>query len=315
MNQIIDNIYQKSKSNIKKIILVEPEDDRIVQAVKLANQQKIADVTLLDTKPQHHPLFNNLVEQFYQLRKNKGISLKQSQEILQNPLYFGTMLVQSGNFDGMVAGANNTTQETFRPALQIIKTKPGEQIASSFFIMETPNQDLGHQGIFIFSDCGLNIDPNSEQLAQIAIQSYHSFKQLIGSDPKMAMLSYSTNNSSSGPSVDKVKQATDIVRQQISNVIIDGEIQSDAAIIPSVAQKKYPQSQLQGQANILIFPDLNSGNIAYKLVERIGNTHAYGPLLQGINKPINDLSRGCSIEDIITTIAITSVQSQLNANW
>lgn len=308
MNPLIENIYQKAKSNPKKIVLVEPQDDRVQKAAKIASDQKIAQIIMIKN-PIQDPLFNQLAEELYQIRKEKGITLDQAKELIKNPLYFGTMMVQLGLADGMVAGATNTTQDTFRPALQIIKTKPKEKLISSFFIIEVPNTNFGQNGIFIFADCGLNIDPTDEQLAQIAIQSANSFKQIIGQTPKIAMLSYSTNNSSNGASVDKVKSATQLVKNTDQSLIVEGEIQADAAIIPSIATRKFPQSQLQGQANILIFPDLNSGNIAYKLVERLANAHAFGPLTQGINKPINDLSRGCDTNDIVTTIAITSVQT------
>jgi len=312
VKQLIDKIYQQAKSSTRKIILVEPEDNRIIEACKIATKEKIADITLLDITPKKHQLFDQFVNQFYEFRKNKGVSLDQAKEIISNPLYFGTMMVKNQIVDGMVAGANNTSLETFRPALQIIKTKPGESIASSFFIIQVPDNNFGYQGTFIFSDCGLNINPTAEELSQIAYQSAHSFQQLIGGVPKIAMLSYSTNNSGTGESVDKVIKATKIFKQNYPEFIIEGEIQSDAAIIPSIAQKKNPKSQLQGLANILLFPNLDAGNIAYKLVERLGKAQAFGPLLQGINQPINDLSRGCSINDIVTTIAITSVQATSN---
>lgn len=313
MNSIVEKIYQQAKANIKKIVLVEPEDERVKKAVEIASKEKLADITLLDINPKNHPLFDQFVQQFYKLRKEKGISIDQAKEIISNPLYFGTMMVKNKIVDGMVAGANNTSLETFRPALQIIKTKPGELIASSFFIIHTPNTNLGYNGTFIFADCGLNINPTAEELAQIAIQSSHSFQQLIGDQPKIAMLSYSTNGSGVGESVDKVKKASQIINHNYPNLIVEGEVQADAAIIPNIALKKNPNSKLQGQANILIFPNLDSGNIAYKLVERLGHAQAFGPLLQGINQPINDLSRGCSIEDIITTIAITSIQTTSNS--
>lgn len=312
MNSIIDKIYQQAKTSIKKIVLVEPEDERIIKAIQIAKKEKLADISLLDILPKKHPMFNQFVEQFYELRKDKGITIDQAKEIISHPLYFGTMMVKNKIVDGMVAGANNTSLETFRPALQIIKTKPGESIASSFFIIHVPNTDFGYQGTFIFADCGLNINPNAEELAQIAIQSSHSFQQLIGGQPKIAMLSYSTNSSGAGESVDKVKKATQIVKNNYPNLIIEGEIQSDAAIIPEIAIRKNSHSQLQGQANILIFPNLDSGNIAYKLVERLSHAQAFGPLLQGINQPINDLSRGCNVDDIVTTIAITSIQATSN---
>lgn len=309
MNEIIENIYQKAKSKPQKIVLVEPEDERVKKAHQIALQKKIAQTILIDKKTNKYSFFDQLVENFYQLRKEKGITLDQAKETLTNPLYFGAMMVKSGFADGMVAGANHTTQDTFRPALQIIKAKSDQKIISSFFILETKDNSFGEKGVFIFADCGLNINPNSDQLAEIAIQSAKSFKQLIGVDPKIAMLSYSTNGSSSGETVDKVKLATDIVKKTNPKLNIEGETQADAAIVPQISFQKSPKSQLKGQANILVFPDLNSGNIAYKLVERLAHAHAYGPLMQGINQPINDLSRGCSVDDIVTTIAITSVQS------
>lgn len=312
MNFIIDKIYQQAKTNIKNIVLVEPEDERIKKAAEIASRKKLANIVLLETLPQKHKNFDQFVQQFYELRKEKGTTLDQAKEIISNPLYFGTMMVKNKIVDGMVAGANNTSLETFRPALQIIKTKSSETIASSFFIVHVPNDNFGYHGTFIFADCGLNINPTAEQLVQIAVQSNHSFKQLIGDQPKVALLSYSTNGSGNGESVDKVRLASQIIQNNYPDLTIEGEVQADAAIIPDIAVKKNPNSQLKGQANILIFPNLDSGNIAYKLVERLGNAQAFGPLLQGINQPINDLSRGCSVDDIVTTIAITSVQATSN---
>jgi phosphate acetyltransferase len=221
------------------------------------------------------------------------------------------MMVKLGLADGMVAGATTTTQQTFRPALQIVKAKEGQNIVSSFFIIESPNKNFGDNGVFIFADCGLNINPDAQQLAEIAIQSSHSFKQLIGNEPKIAMLSYSTAGSGAGESVDKVRQATQIIQKMDPSLLVEGETQVDAAIVKEVAVNKNPESKIKGQANILIFPNLDAGNIGYKLVERLGLAHAFGPLTQGLAKPINDLSRGCNVEDIVTTIAITSAQSQL----
>lgn len=312
MNPIINNIYTQAKSNLKKIILTESNDSRIVQAAKIVTDEKIAEIIMVnDNFIKSNPkLFLQLSQNLFSLRQNKGLTLEKAKQLLINPIYFGTMMVQLNLADGLVVGANHTTQETFRPALQIIKAKSNQKIISSFFIMESPNQKLGHQGIFIFADCGLNINPNAEELAQIAIQSVNSFKQLTNSIPKVAMLSYSTNNSSVGESVDKVRLATQIVKQINPSLMIEGETQADAAIIPSVSFQKNPHSLIKGQSNVLIFPNLDAGNIAYKLVERLGIFKAYGPLTQGINKPINDLSRGCSVEDIVATIAITSFQSQ-----
>jgi len=317
MNTIIEKIYSQAKSNLKKIVLVESGDQRVDDAAKIINQEKIADIILIDQNyiDSNPKLIEKFSQKFFELRQNKGVTLDQAQETIKNPLYFGTMMVYFDMSDGMVAGAKNTTQDTFRPALQIIKAKPEEKIVSSFFIMETTHKKLGQSGVFIFADCGLNINPSSEELAQIAIQSAKSFKQLISDVPKIAMLSYSTNGSSGGESVDKVKNATNLIKSLDPSLIIEGEIQADAALVESVSLRKNPQSLIKGQSNILIFPDLNSGNISYKLVERLANAKAYGPLTQGIKKPINDLSRGCSVQDIVTTVAITSVQAQLNASW
>lgn len=305
MNPIFEKIYNQSKLNYKKIVLTEGNDNRIIKAAKIIRDQKIADVITDLPYSQYQDQFTQTL---FELRKDKGLTLDQAKELVKNPLYFGTLMVYSGLADGMVAGANNSTSDTIRPALQIIKPRPEEKIASSFFIMEVPNKNFGEKGVFIFADCGLNIDPDAESLAQIAIQSSRSFKKLIGPIPKIAMLSYSTYNSAAGPSVEKIKKAVEIVQSLDPEIIIDGEMQADTAIIPSISEKKYPNNKIQGQANILIFPDLNSGNIAYKLVERLSGGQAFGPLIQGLKKPINDLSRGCSVEDIITTVAVTSVQ-------
>lgn len=307
MSPVIENIYQKSKKEFKKIVLPEINDPRVEKAAQIIRDQKIADIITNLPYSQYQDQF---AQTLFELRKEKGLTLDQAQELIKNPLYFGTMMVYSGLADGMVAGANNSTSDTIRPALQIIKTKPSEKIASSFFIIETPDKSFGENGVFIFADCGLNIDPDSETLSQIAIQSSRSFQQLIGGTPKIAMLSYSTHNSAGGPSVEKVQKAVELIHNQNPEIIVDGEMQVDAALIPSISEKKYPQNKIQGQANILIFPDLNSGNIAYKLVERLAKANAFGPLIQGLNKPINDLSRGCSVEDIVTTVAITSTQSE-----
>jgi phosphate acetyltransferase len=312
MNKIIKQIYTKAKSNLKKIVLADAQDPRIQEAAQIVQDQKIADTILLtENYIQANPIIQkNLSLDLYNLRKDKGLSLLEAQNLITQPIYFGTMMVKTGLADGLVSGAISTTHDTFKPALQILKTATGQKIVSSFFVMEFSDQKIGQEGIMIFADCGLNISPNSEILAEITNQSIISFKKLIGSIPKVALLSYSTNNSGSGPNVELVKQATLLVKSQHPNLIIEGEIQADAAISPLVSFQKNPKSVLGGEANILIFPDLNSGNIAYKLVERLAGAKAYGPISQGIAKPVNDLSRGCTIEEIVTTIAITSVQTQ-----
>lgn len=313
MTPTIENIYCLAKANTKKIILAESQDSRVQAAAKIITDEKIADIILIspDYIAQNQNLYQQLSQEYFLLRQAKGITEDEAKKIMLNPLYFGTMMVKLEMADGMVAGATTTTQETFRPALQIIKAKAGQSIVSSFFIMDSPNKNFGYNGVFIFSDCGLNLNPNAEELAQIAIQSADSFQKLIGAPAKIAMLSYSTNGSGSGESVDKVKQATQIVKQLQPELIIEGETQVDAALVPEVSLKKNPESQIKGQSNVLIFPNLDAGNIGYKLVERLGLASAFGPITQGIAKPINDLSRGCSVEDIVTTVAITSVQSQI----
>lgn len=312
MTPTIETIYNLAKTNIKKIILAEADDSRVQAAAKIVAQQKIAEIILISPEYISHnsDLYQKFSQEYFLLRQAKGMTKEEAEKIMLNPLFFGTMMVKFGLADGMVAGANTTTQETFRPALQIIKAKPGQSIVSSFFIMESPNKNFGDNGVFIFADCGLNVNPNADELAQITIQSADSFKKLIGNDPKIAMLSYSTNGSGTGESVEKVRQATQIVKQLNPNLNIEGETQVDAALVPEISLKKNPESKIKGQSNILIFPNLDAGNIGYKLVERLGLAHAFGPITQGIAKPINDLSRGCSVEDIVTTVAITSVQTQ-----
>jgi len=313
MNPIIENIYNQSKLNYKKIVLAEGDDPRTIEAAKIIRDQKIAEIIVLgkngDINPESSPLFEQFTKTLFDLRKEKGLTLEDAQKLVKNPLYFGTLMVHLGLADGMVAGSQNTTVETLKPALQIIKTKENSKLISSFFIMETNNFNLGEEGLLFFADCGLNVNPSAEELSEIAIQTADSFKLLTQKTPIIAMLSYSTNNSAQGEFVEKVKTATNLVRQKNPNLIIEGELQGDAALIPHICDRKFPGNCIGGKANILIFPDLNSGNISYKLVERIANAKAYGPLTQGIKKPINDLSRGCSIEDIVTTVAITSIQN------
>lgn len=312
MNPIIQKIHTQAKSHLQKIILSDAHDPRIQTAAKIATNQKIAEIILLTEEYIHHnpKLKNNLTQTLFELRQNKGLTLTQAQELINQPIYFGTMMVKTGLADGLVSGATSTTHDTLKPALQIIKPAPDQNIISSFFIMEFPNPNIGHQGIIIFADCGINISPDSQTLAEITKQSINSFYKLIDHQPKVALLSYSTHGSSAGPSVNTVRQATKIVTSQFPDLIIEGEIQADAALSPMVSLQKNPDSRLGGQANILIFPDLNSGNIGYKLVERLAGAKAYGPISQGIAKPINDLSRGCNSDDIVTTIAITAVQAQ-----
>lgn len=313
MSLIIDNILKQAKSNLKTIVLAESWDSRIIEAAKIIRQEKIANIILIgqngDIDPANSPLKDKFAKILFELRQHKGLTLEQAQELVLDPIYFATLMVYDNQADGLVAGATYTTSETLKPALQIIKNKGQSNLISSFFIIDTNNPSIGEDGIFLFADCGVNLNPNSDELATIAIQTSESFKQFTQKQPKIAMLSYSTSGSSHGESVDKVRQATQIVKQLRPDLLIDGEIQGDAALVIKTSNSKVKDSQINGQANVLIFPDLNSGNIAYKLVEHIGLANAYGPITQGINKPVNDLSRGCSVEDIVTTVAITSIQA------
>ncbi len=330
MNQFTQNILAKAKANPKKIILADGNDPRVIQAASILTSQKIANITIiaypeevknmasnlnLDLSqteiidPNNNEYSEKLIQDLYELRKEKGLTLEKAGELLKSPLYFGTMLVKTGMADGLVGGANCPTADVLRPALQIIKTAPNNNIVSSFFAIISPNTQYGENGVLFFADCGLNVNPNDTELANIATQTADSFKFLTDCEPKVAMLSFSTNGSGSGESVDKVKNATLLVKDLRPELLIEGELQADAALVPHVGAQKHPDGKLKGDANILVFPDLNSGNIGYKLVQRLGNAEAFGPITQGLNKPINDLSRGCNVDDIVATVAITSIQA------
>ena len=329
----IDGIKQKAKENIKTIVLPEGTDIRVLKAACEVFNQKFANVILLGNKekietlakennlnidkikivtPEKAEKYNTYVQSFYELRKAKGMTMEQATELIKDETYFGMMMVKLGDADGLVSGAAHSTANTLRPALQILKTAPNTKLVSTFFVMNVPNCEFGENGTFIFSDCGLNENPDSEELSEIAISSSKSFEQLIGKEPKVAMLSYSTYGSAKSELVDKVNNATKLVKEKAPELAVDGELQLDAAIVPSVAKSKAPESKVAGTANVLVFPDLNAGNIGYKLVQRLAKAEAYGPLCQGIAKPVNDLSRGCSSEDIVGVIAITAVQAQQN---
>jgi len=322
----IGNMKLLAKQNKKTIVLPEAQDIRIQQAARKITDEGFAKVLLIGNReeissnvnmedieiinPETSSYFETFVNHFYELRKEKGIDIEKASEMMKNSIYFGTMMVAMGNADGLVAGSICSTADTLRPALQILKTAPGTKLVSSFFIMNVPNCNYGEDGTFLFSDCGLNTNPNAEELAEIAVSSSHSWKQLIGKEARIAMLSYSSLGSA--PLTDltsKVIEATKIVKENHPELNIDGELQLDAAIIPSVAAQKASKSEIAGKANILIFPDLNAGNIGYKLVQRLANAEAYGPITQGIKKPVNDLSRGCSVDDIVGVVAITAVQA------
>ena len=327
----IENVKEKAKQQIKTIVLPEGKDIRTLQAAAIALKEKYANIIILGNtaniqemanankldisnttiiNPIESKKYETYVQKFYELRKAKGMTLEKAQEIMKDETYFGMMMVKQGDGDGLVSGACHSTSDTLRPALQILKTAPGTKLVSAFFVMVVPNCEYGENGIFIFSDSGLNEYPDADALSEIAISSAKSFEQLVGAQPKVAMLSYSTYGSAHSPLTDKVVEATKLLKKKVPNLICDGELQLDAAIIPEIAASKAPGSQVAGKANTLIFPDLDAGNIGYKLVQRLAKAEAYGPLCQGIAKPVNDLSRGCSSEDIAGVIAITAVQAQ-----
>ena len=323
----IDTIKEKARESIKTIVLPEAQDIRVQEAARKVTDEGFAKVILIGDRekikteidisdmevinPETSPKFEEYAEAFYELRKAKGITLEQAHEILKSNIYFGTMMVKMGDADGLVSGSVCSTADTLRPALQILKTAPDTKLVSSFFIIDVPNTTYGEEGMFLFSDCGLNVNPNEEELSEIAISSAKSWTKLTGKEPRISMLSYSTMGSA--PLTDmtsKVINATKLVKERMPDLLVDGEMQADASIVPSVGSKKAPDSKVAGKANVLIFPDLNAGNIGYKLVERLAKAEAYGPVTQGIAKPVNDLSRGCKSDDIVGVVAITAVQAQ-----
>lgn len=327
----IDGFKEKARKDIKTIILPESEDIRVLEGASKALKEKYANIILIGDEteinqranqnnidltgvqiinPKTSEKYEEYANNFYELRKAKGMTSEQAKELLLEPIYFGMMMMKQGDADGLVSGACHSTANTLRPALQILKTAPGTKLVSAFFLMEIPNCEYGENGVFVFGDCGLVENPSSDDLAEIAISSSKSFHQLTGKEPKVAMLSYSTYGSAHSDLTEKVVEATRILKEKEPNLACDGELQSDAAIIPEVASSKAPGSTVAGKANTLIFPDLNSGNIGYKLVQRLAKANAYGPLCQGIAKPVNDLSRGCNSDDIAGVIAITCVQAQ-----
>ena len=327
----IDGIKEKAKQNLKTIVLPEAEDIRTLEATEMIKKEGYAKVILvgneekvkklaeeknIDIKdielrdPEKCSKTKEYAKTLYELRKAKGLTEEQAKKLVLDPVYYGLMMVKLNEADGLVSGAAHSTSDTLRPALQILKTAPGTKLVSAFFLMVTPSKEYGENGTLIFADSGLNEEPDSEALSEIAISSSKSFKQLVGAEPKVAMLSYSTYGSAHSASTEKVVEATKLVKQKESDLLVDGELQLDAAIIPDVAEFKAPGTPLKGQANVLVFPDLGAGNIGYKLVQRFGKAEAYGPLCQGIARPVNDLSRGCSSKDIAGVVAITAVQAQ-----
>lgn len=331
MADVFELLTGKAKHTNKKIILTETEDSRIIEAAKKAADMDLCKIILLGSREE---LENNFTESqlknitfvdvskssekkneyanlLYELRKNKGMTEEMAQEQVSNKLIYANLMLRAGDADGLVSGAITHTADVLRPAFQIVKMKEGINKVSSVFIMESPNENYGENGFLVFADCGVNPNPTAEELAEIAIVSSETAKSLCGMTPRVALLSYSTHSGDEmkDPNVVKIKEALKIVKEKSPDLIIDGEIQTDAALVPEVAEIKCPNSVLKGKANVLIFPDLNAGNIAYKLVQRLAGVHAVGPVLQGLKKPVNDLSRGTNADEIVLCMAITIIQT------
>ena len=326
---IIDKIKAKAKSDIKHIVLPEGEEVRNVQAAVMIRDQGLAKLTLLGDPAKvkavaagadltgidiidpadsdKAPLY---AATLYDLRKAKGMTEEEAAKKVADPMYYGIMMVKLGDADGLVSGAIHSTGDMLRPALQVIKSKPGMKTVSSCFLMECPDKSFGDDGVMIFSDCGVIPAPTAEELANIALGAADSARSLANMEPRVAMLSFSTKGSAKHDSVTKVQEATRIAQEMAPDLALDGELQLDAALVEKVGQLKAPGSKVAGHANVLVFPDLGAGNIGYKLVQRLAHAEAYGPILQGIAKPCNDLSRGCSADDIVATVAITACQAQ-----
>ena len=324
MSEFLDRMKAAAKSNKKTIVLPEGEDPRTIEAAKkiveedLANLVILGDPSTIDVPgvtvidPRTAERKQAYAEKFAELRAKKGVTLPEALEQMNDATYFGTMMVKMGDADGLVSGACHSTANTLRPALQILKTAPGTKLVSAFFIMCTKSPEFGADGTLLFADCGLNINPNADELSEIALASAESWKAFMpGEEPKVAMLSFSTMGSAKGDVPTKVQEAVKLANEKNPELALDGDLQLDAALVQSVADLKAPNSTVAGNANILVFPDLEAGNIGYKLVQRFGGAEAYGPVLQGIAKPVNDLSRGCSADDIVGVVAITAVQAQM----
>ena len=326
----LEEIKARAKSSKKTIVLPESLEIRNLEAASIILKEGLADIILIGNPdeiktaagnfdisgatiidPTNYDKFNELQDKFVELRGAKGVTAEIAKEtMLKDYLYFGVLLVKCGYADGMVSGAVHSTADVLRPSLQILKTAPNTKLVSSFFIMVVPDCELGENGVFLFSDCGLEQNPTAEKLAAIANSSAKSFEALVGKQARVAMLSHSTKGSAKHDDVTKVVEATNIAKAEYPDILLDGELQLDAAIVPEIGASKAPGSAVAGKANVLVFPDLDAGNIGYKLVQRLAKAEAYGPVTQGIAMPVNDLSRGCSADDIVGVVAITAVQAQ-----
>ncbi|MBO4897126.1 MAG: phosphate acetyltransferase [Clostridia bacterium] len=333
MSKFLDSIIERAKSDKKTIVLAEGSDIRTIRAAAKVLEKGIANIVILGDEAEIKNMASEegldisaaklinpataankqeYADKLYEMRKAKGMTPEVALQTIENVLYYGVMMVKSGEADGMVAGAINATANVLRAALQILKTAPGTKLVSAFFAMVVPNCEFGENGAFVFSDCGLVQDPSADELSEIAISSAKSFKALFGAEPKVALLSHSSHGSAKHALVDKVVEATRLAKEKAPEFKIDGELQADAAMVPAIGASKAPGSETAGQANVLVFPNLDAGNIGYKLVQRLAKAEAYGPITQGIAAPVNDLSRGCDADDIVGVVAITCVQAQMN---
>ena len=327
---LIDQIRQKARENCQKIVLPEGDEERTILAADQIIREKLAHVTLLGDpmeimaqaekyglknlekadliNPKSHTKKEEYANLLYSIRKEKGLTFDEAMKLVEDPLYLGTLMIKAGDIDGEVAGAKNATVDVLRPAFQVVKTMPGISVVSGAFIMILKDKEFGEDGIVVFADCAVHPDPNENELAEIAVATAATTRSILGFEPRIAMCSFSTKGSAQHEMVDKVVNATAIAKKMDPSITIDGEIQADAALIEQIGKAKAPDSEIAGNANVLIFPDLNTGNIAYKLVQRLAHAEAIGPILQGMAAPINDLSRGCSVSDIVNLVAITSNQ-------
>lgn len=328
---LLENIIASAKKDKQRIVLPESFDERTLKAADLLIKDNVADIILIGCKseielkatdlnlqniskatfidPDDFDKREEYINLLIELRKNKGMTKEKAEELVKDPLYLACLMIKNGDADGEIAGAENTTGNVLRPALQIIRTLPGTKVVSGAFLMLSSTSEYGDDGVLLFADCAVMPNPNAEELAQIAISTASTWRALVNNSPRVAMLSFSTKGSANHEMVDKVVEATKIAQSMDNNLIIDGEVQADAAIVPSISKFKAPNSSLKGRANVLVFPTLETGNIAYKLVQRLGQVEAIGPILQGMASPINDLSRGCSVEDIYRMVAITANQA------
>jgi phosphate acetyltransferase len=328
---LIEKIRQKARMDCQRIVLPEGDEERTVMAADAIIREQLCWVTLIADpwkvekkaqqyglknlekatiiNPKNHPKKQQYTELLYDLRKEKEMTMEEASRLVEDPLYLGTLMIKAGDADGEVAGARNATGDVLRPAFQIVKTLPGFSIVSGAFIMILQDQSFGEDGVIVFADGAVHPDPDEKQMAEIAVATATTTRSILGFEPRIAMMSFSTKGSASHPMVDKVVNATKLAREMDPSLVIDGELQADAALIESIAASKAPDSLIQGNANVLIFPDLNAGNLAYKLVQRLAKAEAIGPVLQGMAAPINDLSRGCSVSDIVNLVAITSNQA------